>query len=378
MADFFDYLNWRGDLSFEKVPFNKIDALLLAHVTYSIFDGVVPESFSKKKTFAQVARDFTKTADYEERINIGFLINKRTAELMFKCAECERYRNVQLCGFRNIYSEEKTEQFAAVTYIVDGKPVIALRGTDDTITGWKEDFNIAWQDQIPSQKDALLYFKEAAEAFKGSFVLTGHSKGGNLVINTAVNCSKTLQKRIKEIYNFDGPGFSRDFFEQEAYKNVENKIFSFYPAFSVVGMIFHHPKNFEIVKSEGFAFWQHDAMSWQIMGAEFINEASFTDESKLFYKAFNEWIDKLDNSQRHTFVDTLFGILEASGAKTNSDIEKEAVKSTAKMIAAYAELDKARRKEMLKILKLFKNVIADDIPIFKPLVLLKNNLRING
>ena len=77
-------------------------------------------------------------------------------------------------------------------------------------------------------------------------------------------------------------------------------------------------------------------------------------------------------------MDTLFGILEASGAKTNSDIEKEAVKSTAKMIAAYAELDKARRKEMLKILKLFKNVIADDIPIFKPLVLLKNNLRING
>ena len=132
------------------------------------------------------------------------------------------------------------------------------------------------------------------------------------------------------------------------------------------------------MKSEGFAFWQHDAMSWQIMGAEFINEASFTDESKLFYKAFNEWIDKLDNSQRHNFVDTLFGILEASGAKTNSDIEKEAVKSTAKMIAAYAELDKARRKEMLKILKLFKNVIADDIPIFKPLVLLKNNLRING
>lgn len=378
MADFFDYLNWRGDLSFEKVPFNKIDALLLAHVTYSIFDGVVPESFSKKKTFAQVARDFTKTADYEERINIGFLINKRTAELMFKCAECERYRNVQLCGFRNIYSEEKTEQFAAVTYLVDGKPVIALRGTDDTITGWKEDFNIAWQDQIPAQKDALLYFKEAAEAFKGSFVLTGHSKGGNLVINTAVKCSKTLQKRIKEIYNFDGPGFSRDFFEQESYKNVENKIFSFYPGFSVVGMIFHHPKNFEIVKSEGFAFWQHDAMSWQIMGADFINEASFTDESKLFYKAFNEWIDKLDNSQRHNFVDTLFGILEASGAKTNSDIEKEAVKSTAKMIAAYAELDKARRKEMLKILKLFKNVIADDIPIFKPLVLLKNNLRING
>ena len=371
-------MNWRGDLSFETVPFNKIDALLLAHVTYSIFDGVVPESFSEKKTFAEVARDFTRTPDYEDRINIGFLINKRTAELMFKCAECERYRNVQLCGFRNIFSEEKTEQFAAVTYIVDGKPVIALRGTDDSIVGWKEDFNIAWQEQIPAQKDALEYVKEAAAVFKGNIVLTGHSKGGNLVINTAVKCSKTLQKRIKEIYNFDGPGFSKDFYEQEAYKIVENRIFSFYPGFSVVGMIFHHPKNFEIVKSDGFAFWQHDSMSWQIMGSNFINEAGFSQESKLFHKAFNEWIDKLDVSQRQNFVNTLFGILEASGAKTNSDIENDAVKATAKMIAAFAELDKTRRKEMIKILKLFKNVIADDIPLFKPLILLKNNLRING
>ena len=107
MADFFDYLNWRGDLSFDDVPFNKIDALLLAHVTYSIFDGVVPENFTEKKTFAQVAKDFMAMPDYEERINIGFLINKRTAELMFKCAEVERYKNVELCGFRNIYNEEK-------------------------------------------------------------------------------------------------------------------------------------------------------------------------------------------------------------------------------------------------------------------------------
>ena len=96
MADFFDYLTWRGDLNFEQVPFGKIDALLLAHLTYSIFDGVVPESFSEKKTFSQVAKDFSETPDYESRINIGFLINKRTAELMFKTAESERFKNVEL------------------------------------------------------------------------------------------------------------------------------------------------------------------------------------------------------------------------------------------------------------------------------------------
>lgn len=378
MADLFDYLYWRGDLTFDKVPFNKIDALLLAQISYCLFDGVVSESFKERKSFAQVSKDFAALPDYENRINIGFLINKRTTELMVKCAESERFRKVELCGFRNIYNEDNVEQFAALTFIIDGKPVIALRGTDDTITGWKEDFNIAWLDQIPAQKDALEYFKEACVALDGDFVLTGHSKGGNLVINTAVCCGKKLQKRVSQVYNFDGPGFDPAFFESEEYEAVEEKINSFYPGFSVVGMIFHHPKKFEIVKSDGFAFWQHDAMNWQLMGPAFVNEADFADESKLFYSAFNEWIDKLNTKQKKNFVETMFYVLEASGAKTNNEIEKDALKATARMVAAYADMDKKRRKELRDILSMFKDVIADDIPIFKPLVLLKNNLRIMG
>ena len=378
MSDFFDYLNWRGDLSFEQAPFNKIDALLLAQVTYCIFDGVVSEKFSEKKSFAQVAKDFSATPDYDERINIGFLINKRTTELMFKAAESQRFRNIELCGFRNIYNEGNVEQFAALTFIVEGKPVITLRGTDDTIVGWKEDFNIAWLEQIPAQKDALEYFEEACKELDVNVILVGHSKGGNLVINTAVNCGKQLQKRINEVYNFDGPGFAQEFFEREEYKAVENRIHSFYPGFSVVGMIFHHPANYEIVKSEAFAFWQHDAMCWQIMGTAFVNEADFAEESRIFYTAFNEWIDKLNVKQKKDFVETMFCVLEASGAKTNNEIEKEAFKATAKMLAAYAELGHTKRKELRMILSMFKDVIADDIPIFKPLVLLKNNLRIIG
>lgn len=371
MADFFDYLDWRGDIPFNQVPFNKIDALLLAHVTYSIFDGVVSEAFDKPKTFAQVAKDFSSSPDYEERINIGFLINKRTAELMFKCAESERFKNVRLCGFSNIYDEEKVEQFAAVTYLIEDKVIVALRGTDDTIVGWKEDFNIAWQPQIPAQKDALEYFEKAASAFKGDLILTGHSKGGNLVINTAVLCGEKLQNRIKAVYNFDGPGFSKEFFKKAEYKAMEDRIFSFYPSFSVVGMIFHHPKNFEIVMSDGFAFWQHDAMKWQIIGGNFLNAGSFTDESRLFYKAFNEWVDKLNTEQKKNFVETMFCILEASGAKTNSDIEKDPIKASAKMLAAFAEMDKKRRKELKKIISMFKDVINDDIPMLKPFALIK-------
>ena len=378
MADFFDYLDWRGELTFDVVPFNKIDALLFAQISYAILDGVVSKSFYEKKPLAQVTKDFSDLPDSEERINIGFLINDRTTELMMRAAETARFRNVQVCGFRSIYNEENVEQFAAVTFIAGGKTVITFRGTDDTIVGWKEDFNIAWLPQIPAQKDALDYFNEAAQALEGDFVFAGHSKGGNLAINTAVRCGKELQERVSEVYNFDGPGFDPAFFESKEYKAVEKKIRSFYPGFSVVGMIFHHPKEFEIVKSDGFAFWQHDAMNWQIMGSNFINEADFTDESRLFYKAFNQWIDKLNTDQKKRFVETMFFVLEASGAKTNNEIEKDALKATARMVAAYADMDKGRRKELKNILSMFKDVITDDIPIFKPLILVKNNLRILG
>ena len=115
-------------------------------------------------------------------------------------------------------------------------------------------------------------------------------------------------------------------------------------------------------------------MNWQIKGGSFINEKKFADESRLFYIAFNEWIDKLNKRQKKNFVETLFGILEASGAKTNNDIEKDALKASAKMLAAYAEMDKNRRKELKIILSMFKDVIADDIPIFRPLALIKNTL----
>ena len=126
MADFFEYLNWRGDLTFDKVAFNKIDALLFAQISYALLDGVIPESFSEKKTLPQLAKDFVSLPDYEERINIGFLINKRTTELLIKSSEAARYRNVEICGFRSIYNEENVEQFAAMTFIIDGKALIAI------------------------------------------------------------------------------------------------------------------------------------------------------------------------------------------------------------------------------------------------------------
>ena len=367
MANLFDYIDWRGDIPFEQVPLNQIDALMFAHISYSLFDGLVSADFSQGITFESLAERFKSAPDYEKRTNVGFLINKRTTELLFRCASCVRYKDVTLSGMRIIFDEEKREQFAALIFSFGEVKVVSYRGTDDTLMGWEEDFNLAYMDEIPAQADALRYFKDVAAALDGKFIIVGHSKGGNLAVNTAVHCGAELQARISAVYNFDGPGFPKECFSGADYKAVEKRIFSVYPEFSVVGMLFCHPKKYKIVESYESALMQHDAVSWQILGADFVQKKSFNSKSRVFNKGFNRWVDGLDKEQRKVFVTALFDVINACGAKTLSELQKNIIPSSAKMVAAFAALEKPVRKEVLDILGLFKDSMEAVLPFIKML-----------
>lgn len=374
MADLFDYLSWRGDLSFDKVPFNKIDALLISHISYSLLNGLVPSDFKEAKTLKQLSKDFKAAPDYAERVKIGYVINKRTSELLIKTGKSNRFKNVKICGYREKFSEKDVEQFAAMTYILDDKDVIvSYRGTDDSLVGWKEDFNIVWQEPVPAQKDALLYIDEVSKAFDSQIKIVGHSKGGNLAIYTAVNCGSEVQSKISQIYNFDGPGFSADFFKKPEYLAIESRLFNFYPELSIVGMIFHHPQKFEIVKSDGFAVLQHDPLTWQILGPDFETQKDFAEESKFFYKTLNEWVENLNSSQTKEFVTALWDIIMASGAKSLTELQKNTFISGAKMFAKLTSLDKETKREVKVVLDLLKDIMFKDTPFGKALYF-KNNL----
>ena len=71
MANLFDYVVWRGDLDFDKVPFGKIDALLLAQISYCLVDGFVSESFDEKITLKELANRMKNTDDLERRKKIS-------------------------------------------------------------------------------------------------------------------------------------------------------------------------------------------------------------------------------------------------------------------------------------------------------------------
>lgn len=366
MANLFDYLDWRGDISFDEVPFNKIDAEILALLSYSMFDDLVSQDFSRQMTFEQYNKAFKSCPDYKKRIKIPFLVDKKSAELIDCLSKTIRFKDVLLCGYKNVFKPEITEQFAAITYIVKDKPVIAYRGTDDSLVGWREDFNLVWEDPVPAQKDALEYFKACAEYFANQdFVILGHSKGGNLAFNTAVKCGLPLQNRISLVYNFDGPGFSKEFFQTPEYLGIKDRVISVYPEFDVVGMIFYHPDFYEIIQSDAFANMQHDMLSWQIMGADFQKAPKFNSKSQFFHKAINKWLSRLDQDCRKKFVSAMFDVLDASGAKSYLEIGDNVLPAAAKMLSKYSSFDKETKKEVHAILKVLASVVKEDTSLAK-------------
>ena len=135
---------------------------------------------------------------------------------------------------------------SAIHFLLDdGCDVVAFRGTDVTVTGVKESAMLSYMFPVPAQIEALYYFQETCMRHSGDIILCGHSKGGNLAVFAAVNCSNSLKKRLKAVYEDDAPGFPKYFFDRYDYCHIKDKIHFFTPQGSIIGrMLFHDTELF--------------------------------------------------------------------------------------------------------------------------------------
>ena len=361
-----DYLAWRGDLDFGACPLNEVDALILCQLSYMKFDGLVRPDFAKTKekslTLAKLAKAFEAAPDYEERSNMGAVINPLSPELLKEAGKSRRFGELEVSAFINKIDELNDEQFSAVTFSC-GRTwnFIAYRGTDDSIVGWKEDCQLAYMDSVPAQLDALAYFGAAAEALKGNFYLGGHSKGGNLALYSAAKAEGKLQKRILTVYDNDGPGFPEDFFSSPGYLAVADRIRTFVPRLSIVGMLFSNGGNYVTVENElKDMVMQHDPFSWQAGPLSFVVCDKLGDESEFVGKTLNEWFRTLSTEEKKVFVESVFQVLEGSNAKTNFDLTKNWFESLVGMKKTLDALPKSSRETMRKNIQLLVKIVADE------------------
>ena len=355
MANLLDYLDWRGDLTLDQAPFNEVDNLILAELSFVDFKGIVPAPGEGESVpLREAAEAFFARFPGGEKIDMGVLVPAAIPDMLRKLADAPRFRDMKLNCFVDWLDVGKGEQFAALGVETgDGLLYLSFRGTDDTLAGWKEDFELACMPEVPAQKKAVDYVRAVARQFpRKRLRLGGHSKGGNLAVYAGVFCPETVQRRVAAVWSNDGPGFHDDLLELPEHRRVEDRIHSIVPKSSVVGMLLEHEETYTVVDSDQKGFLQHDGFSWQVMGDHFVTLRQVTRQAHLNDQALRELVHGMSAEEREKFVTALFDVLTASGAVTLTDLKADSFKAAGAMVKAMKDLDKGTRDGLLKFVGL--------------------------
>lgn len=266
MQTIFDYLEWRGDLSFARDRFNEVDNLILSVLAYSEFDGIVDPQESGRDSISllKAAEQFGAKMDRPSSVDHNRFF-KQIPNFLSKAAQTTRFGEIQLSSYENQVNFEQSKQFSAVVFSLNSEQhFIAFRGTDDTLIGWQEDLLMSFMEEVPAQKQAVIYMNRIFSNLAGNFYLGGHSKGGNVAVYAATHATETNQKRITGIYNNDGPGFRANILKNEGYQNILNKISTIIPKSSIVGMLLEHKGEYKVVGSSEPGIMQHNPFTWEL------------------------------------------------------------------------------------------------------------------
>ena len=330
MGNIMDYISWRGDLTFAQSPFNEVDNLILACLSYVNLDRIPAVTRQKGIELKKLVKEFKKLHTIKElEADKSFI--RLAPFMMFEMAESVRCGNCVIRNYVNEIVTEAEQQFSAVEIVLDdGTSYISFRGTDDTIIGWKEDFNLS-TGVVPAQERAVEYMQRISDKASGMLRVGGHSKGGNLAIYGSVMC-KSVHDKILEIYSNDGPGFSKEFQESPETAEMMPKIIRIIPEYSIIGTLLEHEKQPIIVASTSRGLLQHDGFSWEVQGPGLVRRDSLNKTALRFIEILHKWIDGMDMEQKRLLIEDLFATLQASGYENLSEVQSGGIKSLAAMV----------------------------------------------
>lgn len=316
MANILDYIRWRGDLTFTQDPPNGVDALVFSSLSYICYGGRAETDPHTPITLASAAEDFFAIEDRESKVRV-----QNDLELLRLASQSVRFGFSKLYLYRDLLIPEQETQFAAMTFLLDdGSAFIAFRGTDYSLVGWKEDFNMTFQQTVPAQRLAQQYVREVSMEYMAPLRIGGHSKGGNLAVFAAARSSPMLQERILEVYNNDGPGFTEYLMGDPGYVAMVPRIRTYIPQSSVIGMLLEHEEPYTVIRSKTVGLLQHDPYSWEVLGKDFIPVPETTVDARFMDATIKQWFSQMTNQERNQLVDVMYALLSTGGVDNTWEI----------------------------------------------------------
>ena len=389
MGNIIDYAR-EEQRSFEELPFNEVDALILAQLAYEDIPRLVPALDDERNMygtfrgrmhhFPMDRHNLRQSAKALLRAPFSAITLKQMDEVLHGGADsaCQhqvhavnftdpaimhsfvrtvaanpRFSGLRVGAFAERFDTDEQTQTAALTFLLpDGTLVLSFRGTDDSLVGWKEDFNMAFQYPVPAQRMAADYICAVAKLWPGDMILTGHSKGGNSAVYAAMNAPAKIRKRIAAVYSLGGPGFPEHVVTSEPYLSTVSKVHKIVPDSSIIGMVLETPEPCVVVKADCEGLMQHFAFAWQVDGDAFVRVDDIAPSSHEFNSSFNRWMTSLSREEREHAVDALFQVVHASGATTFSGLIASMPLSLPSMIGAIVGLTPDERKHLMEAMRM--------------------------
>lgn len=352
MANVMDYIKKYGDISFCDMPFGEADNVALCGMYYMPFDKVVSDSFEDEPVDYKTASDEIFELRGRKHTPVGLVLLKNISEQMVLMSKYKRFQEMKVVAAVRVYEKAPAVQFEAATFLLpDGKIVVLFKGTDDTLTGWKEDFDILTKKGIPSNRLSIEYLEKAAKNFDGNIIVCGHSKGGFIAQYAALYSSKEVRDRIEVVYNDDGPGFwDYSYLESETYAEMLPKYRHFVPQSSFIGMMLAHDNDYEIIKSNQILGpLQHDLNSWQFSGKKLVRAEELTDMGKMNDGVLRDLVGGLDDESEKVLDTVLDKVLSGVNQTGLLDVKKNFVPALKGGVEAWRSLDRDTQKKFLKI-----------------------------
>lgn len=357
-----NYIQTQTD-DFTRTAFNEVDSVIFAQFTYLYFDKFI-SSFEQDKMWVPISQMYK--AEEFEHMTADTLYPSDNKNLLIALCASPRFRDVQMNYYDNKFDVAAQEQFCAMSFkLPSGEVVVGFRGTDSTVIGWKEDFNMLFLSPVPSQISAVNYLEKVADKTKANIYIVGHSKGGNLAVYSALFAKKQVRDKIIRVYDLDGPGFQSQVWDEHEVDSdeIEQKITKVMPEGSFIGIVLSSPIKEKAIKSSAFGMLQHETFTWQISDNEFIASESVTSHVKYIEKTLDDMLVELDIEQRKLVVDTVFKVIDKTSAERLNDIVPIIIKEKDTILEAINEIDEQTAKFVKEVfIGLIKSYFA---PSFK-------------
>ena len=358
MKTLLDYVEENSTKSFEEFPYNELDSLILGILSYLDLGGIVPKSNDKKITMEKAIAKFYKRYSTNEEFKLHGTGLRAAYTIMCTLRKSTRYKDLLLYNYD--YQSHDDLQFSALCIDIDDRlTYISFEGTDDLVSGWREDCEAAYMFPTNSQELAIKYVNNHIQLFSNrTYILGGHSKGGNLALVAGMYSSIIFRHKIKKIYSFDGPGLRNHELHTWNYRSIKKKFEHIIPDYSIIGLLMRNDGDYRVVKSSVKGLLAHDANNW-IIEDDHLVDGKLSASSKKLDKQLKRWLDKYSLEEREFFVTEVFDIFDRLGIKDFVEVKANMVPKMLKILKERKNMDK-RAKKMLGdlIITIFQSVFV--------------------